>query len=441
MRPLVHLLASFSLLILAAAAQPNAADPQAVAEVRAGKRDTANAAWWGFSAEDSTSALQAALDSGAKKVIIPYMGSPWVITPVNLRGNQEILIEPGVILLAKRGAFLGRGDSLLTADGVENLTIRGYGAVLRMHKSDYQKPPYQKAEWRMGLSLRGVKNVLVEGISSDLSGGDGFYIAGNATRRWSENVVVRDCSAYGNHRQGMSVISAVNLLVENCRFSSTQGTAPESGIDLEPDVEDERLQSVLVRNCIFENNSGHGMQVYLRPLSRKSAPVSIRFENCLTRMLPGAPGAGAGMVVGGVRDDGPEGLIEFINCVSENTAREGALVYDKSASSVKVRFVNCHWHSPWQGQVPNYAGPRVPVLLQVRRPAVSSLPGGVEFIGCYVYDTVNRPVLQFETEKPLVLSDVSGAIYAVGAKVPRARLGESLKSVNLRVIGPAASQP
>lgn len=441
MRSLVCLTAPFSILISAAVAQPNIADPQAVAEVRAGKRDTANAAWWGFSAEDSTAALQAALDSGAKKIIIPYMGTPWILTPVNLRGNQEILIEPGVILLAKKGAFLGRGDSLLTADGVENLTIRGYGAVLRMHKSDYQQPPYQKAEWRMGLSLRGVKNVLVEGISSDFSGGDGFYIAGNGARRWSEDVVVRNCSAHGNHRQGMSVISAVNLLVDNCRFSSTQGTAPESGIDLEPDSEEERLQNVLVRNSIFENNSGHGMQVYLRPLSRKSAPVSIRFENCLTRMLPGTSGVGAGMVVGGVRDDGPQGLIEFVNCTSESTAREGALIYDKSASSVKVRFVNCHWHSPWQGQVPDYSGPRVPVLVHVRRPAISSSPGGVEFIGCYVYDRVNRPAVQFETEKPLGLSDVSGTIYAVGAKAPRARLGDSLKNVNLRVLAPAASQP
>ncbi|MCC6394878.1 MAG: right-handed parallel beta-helix repeat-containing protein [Bryobacterales bacterium] len=441
MRLLVCFGALLPILVSAAAAQPNTADPRAVAEVRAGKRDTANAAWWGFSAGDSTAALQATLDSGAKKVIVPYMGAPWIITPVKLRGNQEVLLEPGVVVLAKKGAFLGPSDSLLTADGVDNLTIRGYGAALRMHKADYQQSPYQKAEWRMGLSLRGVNNVLVEGISSDFSGGDGYYIAGNATRRWSENVIVRDCAAEGNHRQGMSVISAVNLLVENCRFSSTQGTAPESGIDIEPNIEEDRLQNVLVRNCIFENNSGHGMQVYLRPLSRKSAPVSIRFENCLTRMRPEAAGAGAGMVVGAARDDGPQGLIEFVNCASENTAREGALIYDKSASSVKVRFVNCHWHSPWQGQVPNYAGPRVPVLLDARRPAISSSPGGVEFAGCYVYDTVNRPAVQFESEKPLSLSDVSGVIYSVGARTPRARLGDGGKNVNLRVILPAASQP
>ena len=184
-------------------------------------------------------------------------------------------LEPGVVLLAKKGSFLGRGDSLLTADGVENLLIRGYGATLRMHKADYQKPPYDKAEWRMGLALRGVKNVRVEGLRAESSGGDGFYISGGRTREWSEDVVVKDCVAEDNHRQGMSVISAVNLTVENCRFAKTGGTAPEAGLDLEPDVETERMQNVVVRNSVFEYNNGDGVLIYLRPLTVKSAPVSI----------------------------------------------------------------------------------------------------------------------------------------------------------------------
>jgi hypothetical protein len=57
----------------AAAAPANAVNPQAVQEVRAGKRTEANAAWWGFDEEDSTEALQAAIRSGAKRVIVPNM--------------------------------------------------------------------------------------------------------------------------------------------------------------------------------------------------------------------------------------------------------------------------------------------------------------------------------------------------------------------------------
>ena len=59
------------------------ANPQAVREVTLGTRPDANVAWWGFNAEDSTQFLQAAIDSGAPTVVIPYMGPPWIITPIN----------------------------------------------------------------------------------------------------------------------------------------------------------------------------------------------------------------------------------------------------------------------------------------------------------------------------------------------------------------------
>jgi polygalacturonase len=149
---------------IAAFAQGNVPSGQAIAEVASGKRATANAAWWGFSKTDSTAALQAAIDSGAKTVLVPFMGDAWIVRPIKLRGNLELVFEPGVLVLAKRGEFQGGGDSLFTAVDVENLTIRGYGATLRMWKSDYQKPPYKKAEWRMGIAIRGCRNVLIEGV-------------------------------------------------------------------------------------------------------------------------------------------------------------------------------------------------------------------------------------------------------------------------------------
>jgi hypothetical protein len=124
----------------------NVKDQQAAEETVAGKRTTANAAWWGFNREDSTEALQAAINSGAKTLIVPFMGDPWIVRPLQLRSQQEIILEPGVLILAKKGEFQGGGDSLFSAVGQSNLVIHGYGATLRMHKRDYQNPPYTKAE-------------------------------------------------------------------------------------------------------------------------------------------------------------------------------------------------------------------------------------------------------------------------------------------------------
>ena len=44
---------------------PSLPNPVAVEDVAAGRRSVADAAWWGFNAEDATNALKAAIDSGA----------------------------------------------------------------------------------------------------------------------------------------------------------------------------------------------------------------------------------------------------------------------------------------------------------------------------------------------------------------------------------------
>jgi len=141
----------------AAPTPANQRNAQAVEDVRSGKRTDANATWWGFNTEDTTDTIQSALDSGAKKVTIPYMGDPWIVRPLQLRGDQELVLEPGVVLLAKKGEFPGRGDSLMTASGVENLIVRGYGATLRMHKTDYMAPRTPKPNGVWGLLCEAAK--------------------------------------------------------------------------------------------------------------------------------------------------------------------------------------------------------------------------------------------------------------------------------------------
>jgi parallel beta-helix repeat protein len=370
-----------------------ARNPAAVRQVIEGKRVDASAAWWGFDAEDSTAALQAAFDSKAKRVLIPYMGRPWIVRPLQLRGNQEVDLAPGVVIQAKRGEFQNLQDSLLTARDVSNLTIRGYGATLRMWKHDYQNAPYKKGEWRMGLEIQGSNHVLVEGLRVENSGGDGFYVDGSKSHLWSENVTIRDCVADSNHRQGISVISAVNLTVENCTFSNTEGTAPQAGIDLEPDAPNQRLQNIVIRNSVFENNQGSGMDVYLKQLNGSSAPVSILFDHCLSRLAEGA-GGGSGISVGAVRDAGPKGLVEFRDTTVESAGMSDVTIAAKSADGVRLRFVRCHWGRSWSSPHAEYSGPRVPILLVLRQPKLTHRLGGVDFVDCPVYDTVDRPALQ-----------------------------------------------
>jgi len=419
----------------------NTYNEQAVREVLSGKRKVANAAWWGFQPEDTTECLKKAIDSGAETVLIPYVGRPWVTRPIRLRSHLKLVFEPGVVVLAKRGEFKGHGDCLFRARNATDITLIGYGATLRMWKRDYQKPPYEKAEWRMGLSFVGCRRVHVEGLRIESSGGDGIYIGSTEESPWCEDVVIRNVTCFDNHRQGISVISAQNLLIENCVLAGTWGTAPSAGIDLEPNGRDERLVNCVIRNCVMENNAGAGILLYLVGLSRDGQPVSILFENCLVRMTESAdkaalPGEG-GIVIGAITEGGPEGEVEFRHCVLENTGQAGVRIFDKSPDNARLRFVNCSWKNPWQSEAETQEPFHAPILLHVRRVNLARMIGGIEFVDCAVYDTVNRPVLAVRQEaESLGVRDVRGQIVVHNPHGARMDLGSQAQNVTLQLLTP-----
>ena len=313
------------------------------------------------------------------------MGAPWILRPIKLRSNLELNFEPGVKVLAKKGEFKGKGDSLFSAANCENIIMTGYGARLRMNKADYQSDAYEKAEWRMCLDFMGCSDIRVEGFSLENSGGDGIYLGATKEQPWCADVVIRDVLCWNHHRQGISVIGAVNLLIENCSMSGTRGTAPQAGIDLEPNHENEQMTNVVVRNCTMANNAGAGALIYLKHLRKTSVPVSILFENCHVRS-----GSDQGIAVGAVGDDGPGGCIEFRNCTVENTRNGGSYIYDKSATAAEVRFINCKWRNVAEKKK------GTPILIHLRRESITKKHGGIVFDNCVVFDQHDRPVLKTE---------------------------------------------
>lgn len=416
----------------------------AAREAESGARSVAEAAWWGFDPDDATAALQSAINSRASVVRIANLGRPWIVRPIQLRSHLELQFEPGVVILAKAGEFRGGGDCLFRAQDATHIILRGTDAVLRMRKRDYQQPPYPKAEWRMGVAFYGCQKILVEGLRIESSGGDGIYIGSSAKHRWCEEVRIRNCVCHDNFRQGISVISAVNLRVEDCVFSGTQGTPPAAGIDLEPDTPDERLVHCVFRNCRVEDNHGNGMLVYLKPLTRESEPVSIRFENCVARM--GRAGAApsdlahldqegvSGIAVGWVRDAGPRGLVEFVDCTSENTGRESVRVVDKSSDGLRVRFSGCRWTNSWSARHRRFGGYRAPILIESQDPELCRKPGGIDWNDCVVVDSMDGPTVRFSDDTGrLILSDLQGVLRVQNPGGARLGLGLSPAEIGLRL--------
>ncbi len=325
---------SFLFAAQQATAADGAANQTAIDLVKSGKTDVGRASWWGFDAEDSTEALQAAIDSGVKTLIVDSLGKPWIVRPIKLASNQEIIFARGVEVVAKRGEFKGKGDSLFTAEVKENITLSGYGATLRMRRDDYAGPNYEKAEWRMVLALRGCSNVKVYGLTLAESGGDGIYL-GVGRGSPCKDIHIKDVVCDKNYRQGISVISAENLLIEDTVLSNTAGTAPQAGIDFEPNKADERLVNVVMRNCVSRGNKSCGYLFYLPPLHADSEPVSIRLENCrsIGNRNPFS------LITGETAEKAVRGAVEFDNC--EFQGDESGVQINKPFEALKLRLTNC----------------------------------------------------------------------------------------------------
>lgn len=288
----------------------------AINDVMNGTRVEANASWWGFEELDSTKALQAAVRSKAKRIIVPNMGRPWIVEPIFLDSDKEIVFEKGVIIIAKAGSFLGKNDSLFTIANKKNIIVKGYGAEFVMRKEDYNHHPYPKAEWRNCIKILGSNNIKICGLRLADSGGDGIYIGrgtGKDGQPNSDNIHIKDLLCDNNYRQGISVISASNLLIENSIFQNTRGTPPQSGIDFEPNRPDELLRNCKLKNCIVQNNAGFGILIYAPSLNKNSSPISIELDGCKVAKNSG----GAVFVAGRDSKDrigDPRGEIIIKNC-------------------------------------------------------------------------------------------------------------------------------
>lgn len=360
---------------------------------------------FGYDVQDATDAMQKAIDSGAARVVVDRRETPWIVSKtIRLKGDQEVIFEDGVVVMAKAGAFLGGSDALFLAQGVANLTLRGK-ATLQMRKEDYWKPPYKKAEWRHALSLRGCTNVRILGLTLKESGGDGLYLGTGPGGATNKDVVIKDVVCDGNNRQGISVITAENLLIEDTVLQNTRGTPPAAGIDFEPNRPSERLVNCVMRNCVAQGNAYAAYDFYLRFMDETSVPVSIRIENCVSRNNDG-PSVALGMFT---RDEGGclTGTVEFVGCRFEEDKGGGIVIQDNDAEGVRLLFKDCLLRDVGLAEEKKQAAP---ILLTCTTPS-SYGAGNIRFEDVTVIDPLDRPVFDFGSISPTAgLEKVSGTL-------------------------------
>lgn len=173
-----------------------------------------------------------------------------------------------------------KGGNVFYIRDCHDVNISGSGRIvgdLLTHNGDEGESVY-------GIFIRNAENVSISGITCKLFWGDGIYIyPGVVTDGFlpvCRNIVIDNVTCDSNRRQGISIVGGENIVIKNSRLLNTgeiKGTAPSSGIDIEP-AKGLSVDNIVIDNCEFVNNGANAK--YPSDLQVVNNYGSVKIKNC-----------------------------------------------------------------------------------------------------------------------------------------------------------------
>lgn len=197
-------------------------------------------------------------------VMVNYSG---IIIP----SNTQVYFQPNSKLILKPNKE--QSYDIIKIENSENIAI--YNADI---EGDRRKHLGVKGEWGMGIGIRGSRNVEIRNAFIKDCWGDGIYIG--ATGKMSSDIRIFDFVIDYSRRNGVSVINVNGLEIGNGFIANTMGTAPQMGLDIEPNKPDDEIKNVKISN--LETFNGRiGIGIVLNPfiLSKFKKVVGITVTN------------------------------------------------------------------------------------------------------------------------------------------------------------------
>ena len=206
---------------------------------------------------DDTSAIQAAINSGDSNTIFFPPGTYMVNGEgdvgdeehgVTLRSNINIILDPAAII--KHVPTDKTFYNILYIPSTED-NIKISGGTLEGERDEHIG---STGEHGYGIRLNGT-NVTVENVNIIDCWGDGICCFD------CENVTIKDCTIDNNRRQGITVSTdAYDVKIVHNTIKNTNGTAPQYGIDVEPDWN--YSKRIVISDNYFEDNVGGSILMY-----------------------------------------------------------------------------------------------------------------------------------------------------------------------------------
>lgn len=189
-----------------------------------------------------------------------------------------------------------------------------------------------------GIYVLDSKNVNITDMYISAFSRDGIYIGyvwnSASDTNHIQDIFIRRCVIDAVARNGVSVASGDNVLIDNCTFKNITSFAPEAGVDVEPEtgVSGKRLHinNVNITNC-KAYNCGNSVQVYSAGFTYDPGSVfidNLHAElNCKLSIVNAKPNAG---------------LSTFVNNVTFVNPSHNAILVRNPSDACQVVLNNIH---------------------------------------------------------------------------------------------------
>lgn len=192
---------------------------------------------------------------------------------LQLRSNTKIFFQKNSLLKlysSKKSSY-----AVLKLDGVSDVSIYYPNIV-----GDRKRHLGKTGQWGMGIWINNSRNVKIFAPKIVDCWGDGIYLGNEGKKAPNENILITNGILDNNRRNGISIISGRNIEINNVFISNTNGHNPQSGIDIEPNSNEDILEGINLLNIETFNNTMNGIVVSIGNLSgKKQRKVNINIDN------------------------------------------------------------------------------------------------------------------------------------------------------------------
>ena len=218
---------------------------------------------------DYTYYIQQAIDNHQ---ILIFPNFPLLVNDngLNIPSNRTLIFEEGSVILLRPTdkTFY----NIFNIENVSNVILHNPKII---GDRDYHLG--EKGEAGCGIGIRGSNNITVNNGKISNCWGDGIYIGQYKKKYGSKNIVIKNTILDRNRRDGISIISVDNLLMENLTASNSNGAEPMAGINFEPNNSDCVMSKIRVLNPITKNNAMFGIQIGIRRMLGNGSRVADIF--------------------------------------------------------------------------------------------------------------------------------------------------------------------